>query len=263
MPPISTELDSSPDEPEIIEHSNGLQSIRLTTSNKDRVTLGRSEDLFVLVRTDLTEDNIDLGAAPLHAILSVLVSEDPFPGQRLDLLNERGGNGVGEMIWAKTYSENKGIVEQLEKAGWLARSVSSSLGQMHNVLALISVCSLTYHGSLRSGREIKQGFVTLPMMSIELSERALSHSCASCERWEQPTDSTRMPKCGKCKRRWYCNQEHQLEHWDEHKKVCKLLQQGRLATVENNKRKAVHQFMQNYSQQEHDHLTHSERDAQN
>lgn len=85
------------------------------------------------------------------------------------------------------------------------------------------------------------------MVSVEIPEQALSHSCAHCGRFEQPFDRERMPKCGKCKRRWYCNAQHQLEHWPEHKRACKLLQQGNMAQVEFNKRKEINAMMAEWS----------------
>ncbi|KAK4696089.1 hypothetical protein P7C70_g8431, partial [Phenoliferia sp. Uapishka_3] len=67
------------------------------------VALARQGASFALFNTDPDD-------SPVYAVISVLVTEDPFPGFSMD------GH---EMIWMKTYSENKGLFEQLEKAGWI------------------------------------------------------------------------------------------------------------------------------------------------
>lgn len=85
------------------------------------------EDSFVLASI-LTQEQIDRGGTHLYAILSVIAESDPFPGQKLPTMVDAttgdaapAPQAVGEMFWAKTYSENKGIIEELEHAGWLAR----------------------------------------------------------------------------------------------------------------------------------------------
>ncbi|ORY53982.1 hypothetical protein BCR35DRAFT_310478 [Leucosporidium creatinivorum] len=163
------------------------------------VCLARQGDYFVLAHSTLVDDM----TPPLWAVLSVMAHEDPFPGFSL------GGKGSGEMFWIKTYSENKGILEQLVEAGWVKVT----------------------------GRTLKQGFVTLPMVEVQLEESEISHQCPHCEMFEQVGDAERFKRCQKCKKRYYCSREHQELDWPEHKKDCKLLALDRRAEVENRKRR--------------------------
>jgi len=55
----------------------------------------------------------------------------------------------------------------------------------------------------RTGRTLKQGFVTLPMVEVQLEESEISHQCPHCEMFEQVGDAERFKRCQKCKKRYY------------------------------------------------------------
>lgn len=97
------------------------------------VALARQGSSVALLNTD-PEDS------PIWAMLSVLVSEDPFPGQTMDgheMIWVRavalacgaraGADRVLLLLQMKTYSENAGLFEQLERAGWIRECVAPSL----------------------------------------------------------------------------------------------------------------------------------------
>lgn len=89
-------------------------------------------------------------------------------------------------FWMKTYSENKGILEQLEK---------------QNILR-------------RTGEELDQGFVTLVGVETVLTRGQWSESCHGCGRREQLDDrKPRMLRCAKCKDRYYCNKKCQTSQY--------------------------------------------------
>ncbi|KAI5476638.1 hypothetical protein MNV49_007416 [Pseudohyphozyma bogoriensis] len=96
-----------------------------------------------------------------------------------------------EMIWLKTYSENKGIMEQLQAAGWIRDST----------------------------RRIQQGYVSLPMVEIRLHESEVSQQCPACEQFELATDEKRFKRCGKCKKTYYCSEKCQTDDWKIHKTI--------------------------------------------
>lgn len=139
---------------------------------------------------------------PVHATLSVMAGEDPFPGFSME------GN---ECFWMKNYSENEGLLEQLLQAGWLRDS----------------------------GRKIKQGYVTLPMVEIRLDESEIAKQCPNCEVFEQANHHERFKRCSKCKKAFYCSSKCQQEDYPIHKRICKDLAAGRFAEVENRKRREV------------------------
>ncbi|KAL8292975.1 hypothetical protein RQP46_000669 [Phenoliferia psychrophenolica] len=159
------------------------------------VALARQGTSIILLNTDPEE-------SPVWAVLSVLVSEDPFPGYTMD------GH---EMIWMKTYSENKGLFEQLERAGWIRDST----------------------------RKIQQGYATLPCVEIRLEETEMAHSCGACETFEAVTDPVRFKRCSKCKKVYYCKNDD----WKNHKMDCKDLATGKQANVENRRRQEVNSFL--------------------
>ncbi|TKA53206.1 hypothetical protein B0A53_04062 [Rhodotorula sp. CCFEE 5036] len=185
---------------------NGVKTLRLSwnsdpdlDSQKPRVAIGRTGDAFVLVAAD-SHDQDQRGGAYISS-LSVIVNEDPFPG-----LSMAGK----QMIWVKNYSENAGIVPQLERAG-LIRLV---------------------------GSKIKQGFVELPLAEVALEESEMIQQCAmrGCEKWETTETVPRFQRCSKCKRRYYCSIEHQHQDWPAHKADCKDLVKMRFTDVENRRR---------------------------
>ncbi|KAM0792794.1 hypothetical protein ACM66B_002563 [Microbotryomycetes sp. NB124-2] len=139
----------------------------------------------------------------IFANLNIMVPKDPFPGRNLA--------GGGEMFWFKTYSENEGLLEQLEQAGWVKSTP----------------------------RTITDELVTLPMVELKLSDAEITQWCAHCERFETTSILERYKKCSKCKRRYYCCVEHQHADWPEHKLDCKLLASGNFAAVENSNRAKV------------------------
>jgi len=47
----------------------------------------------------------------------------------------------------------------------------------------------------------------------------LAGTCAIC----QKTGVTELQRCSKCNVARYCGREHKVEHWKEHKKLCKRL----------------------------------------
>ncbi|KWU44692.1 hypothetical protein RHOSPDRAFT_33771 [Rhodotorula sp. JG-1b] len=186
---------------------NGVKTLRLSWSNdpdldsqKRRVAIGRTRDAFVLVAADAQDQRERFSGAYISS-LSVIVNEDPFPG-----LSMSGK----QMIWVKNYSENQGIVPQLERAGFI-RLV---------------------------GSKIKQGLVELPLAEVTFEESEMIQQCAlrGCEKWETTDTMPRFKRCSKCKRRYYCSIEHQHEDWPAHKADCKDLVQMRFTDVENRRR---------------------------
>lgn len=63
------------------------------------------------------------------------------------------------------------------------------------IASLSSLCS--------TGRTLKQGYVTLPMVEVQLEESEISHQCPLCEMFEQVEDTERFKRCAKCKKRYY------------------------------------------------------------
>ncbi|GAA5973342.1 hypothetical protein JCM11641_003083 [Rhodosporidiobolus odoratus] len=157
------------------------------------VALARNDDRFVLVWAQQAERHRRGGAWATD--LSVLAEADPFPGFSM------GGN---QMVWVKTYSENNGLLVQMEQAAWL-RPVGSAL---------------------------KQGITTLPLAEVMLSEAEVAQRCAMCDEYESVETATRFKRCSGCKRRYY----HQHQHWPAHKSDCKLLAKGCFAEVEQRRR---------------------------
>ncbi|GAA5891862.1 hypothetical protein JCM5296_003253 [Sporobolomyces johnsonii] len=165
------------------------------------VALARNDDAFALIMAS-EKDREELAWL---LTINVVAIDDPYPGMTLD---------GKQMIWFKNYSENEGLLEQLEKARWV-RAV---------------------------GRELKQGFVTLPLAHVLLDESELAQRCAQCEVYESIESKERFKRCTGCKRRYYCSKEHQLEHWSRHKKDCKDLARGDLTSVENRRRREQMDF---------------------
>ncbi|GAA5990711.1 hypothetical protein JCM10908_003199 [Rhodotorula pacifica] len=185
---------------------NGIKTLRLSwksdpdlDNDKPRIGIGKSGDAFVLAVADKKEQEERFYGGYISS-LSVIVHEDPFPG-----LSMSGK----QMIWVKNYSENEGIVAQLEKAGFL-RLV---------------------------GSKIKQGFVELPLAEVTLEDSEMIQQCAmrDCEKWETTETSPRFKRCSKCHRRYY----HQHQDWPSHKIDCKDLVKLRFTDVENRKRAAM------------------------
>lgn len=142
---------------------------------------------FMLIHSRLNpfDEYID----PLFAVLTAGSSEPLLPSN--DLLRKT--------FWMKTYSENEGILEQLEA---------------QNILR-------------RTGQVKTQGYVTLVAVETVLSRGQWAEVCSGCGRREQlGDDEPRMQRCGKCKERHYCTKECQTEDWPNHKADCKRLQKA-------------------------------------
>ncbi|TNY23322.1 hypothetical protein DMC30DRAFT_32076 [Rhodotorula diobovata] len=183
---------------------NGIRTFPVIIQGGDTrlAALGRAGDEFVLVLAQdaARKEETDSGNGILTS-LSVLVSEDPFPGLTMD---------GRQMIWVKNYSENAGLLEQLEQARVLRPT----------------------------GSTIPQGLVRLPMAVVVPDESEMAHRCAldGCERFESVETAPRFKRCSLCKRRYYCSTEHQHAHWARHKKDCKDLTAGRYTQVEQRRR---------------------------
>lgn len=115
--------------------ANGIRTLKLDWPHRNEldaesplVALGRTGDEFVLVVADEKKRD-ERPYDTFITALSVMVNEDPFPGWSME---------NRQMIWSvpslastpppliesfivhrvKTYSENDGLLPQLEKAGW-------------------------------------------------------------------------------------------------------------------------------------------------
>lgn len=123
-----------------------------------------------------TEPDQDSLCPRILYILSTIVHEDPFPAP--------GQNGKPRFSM-KTYTENVGVLEQLEALGILRRT----------------------------GISYKQGFVDIPVVEVCLEEDELVHACAAHYEDGGVTDSrmevvgTKHSRCSKCKQVYYCDQE--------------------------------------------------------
>ncbi|BGP37402.1 hypothetical protein JCM10450v2_001312 [Rhodotorula kratochvilovae] len=157
---------------------NGIRTFTLRLQGEDGAdeehlaALGRKGEQFVLVLAEqAARDKRGQDGAVLKTV-SVLVEADPFPGLTMD---------GRPMIWAKSYSENSGILEQLEKARVLRPT----------------------------GTTIKQGIVSLPLAEVVLGENEQSQQCAleGCEVFETVELKERFKRCGSCRRRYYCSSE--------------------------------------------------------
>lgn len=136
------------------------------------VALASVYGTFVLV---LPTEPADSLCPRVICILSTLAQENPFP--------EPGPNGRPRFSM-KTYSENVGIIEQLEALGIVSRT----------------------------GISYNQGFVNIPVVEVCLEETQLVHACvAHYEEEGLPgcleVVGTKHPRCAKCKQVYYCNQE--------------------------------------------------------
>lgn len=124
--------------------------------------------------------------------------------------------------------------------------------------------------------------MTLPLVELRLAESEMAQQCPACERFELPGGEERFKRCGKCKKRYYVRRstllqrrnkganphsrsapprrvpipsearpvergltssQCQLEDWKDHKIDCRDLAAGRLAQVENRKRKQTEDYM--------------------
>ena len=123
---------------------------------------------FMLIHSRLNpfDEYID----PLFAVLTAGSTEPLLPSN----------DSLRKSFWMKTYSENQGILEQLEA---------------QNILR-------------RTGQVKTQGYVTLVAVETVLSRGQWAEVCSGCGRREQ-LGEPRMLRCGKCKERHYCNKECQ------------------------------------------------------
>ncbi|KIM82966.1 hypothetical protein PILCRDRAFT_819767 [Piloderma croceum F 1598] len=149
--------------------------------------------------------------------LSTIVHEDPFPAP--------GQNGQPRFSM-KTYSENVGVLEQLEALGILRQT----------------------------GISYKQGFVDIPVVEVILKENELVYACAAHYEDNGMMDcqleviGIKHQRCGKCKQVYYCDQECQKRHWPVHKKDCPIAQRSPtdgLALIENRRRAGFSSFLSN------------------
>lgn len=109
--------------------------------------------------------------------LSTIVHEDPFPAP---------GSNDEPRFSMKTYSENAGLLEQLEALGVLRRT----------------------------GISFKQGFVDIPVVEVCLDEHEIMRACAAhYEKSGAAGDckleviGTRHPRCSGCKQVFYCDRK--------------------------------------------------------
>ncbi|GAA5870691.1 hypothetical protein JCM16303_001558 [Sporobolomyces ruberrimus] len=181
---------------------NGIKVLTRSNDPSTPLALCRNGESFSLIRSSNTDNPSPESTPPtidssiVAATVSVVVGEDPYPGFTMS---------GQQMIWVKNYGENEGLLEGLEKARFL-QSV---------------------------GRTIKQGFVTLPLCIVLLSEKEMVQTCTKCHKVETLDQVTRFKRCGKCKRRYY----HQIEDWPQHKSDCKDLSQLDFVSVENRRRR--------------------------
>jgi len=117
------------------------------------------------------------------SIISTTAVDDPYPAP------SSNGNPVFAL---KNYSENKGLLESLERIGMIRHT----------------------------GRRIPQGYVQLEMVEVLVPKDELIRPCLVCGQWEE-LGKPRYQKCGKCKVKYYCSRECQVGDWKEHKKLCK------------------------------------------
>ncbi|KAF8199751.1 hypothetical protein K438DRAFT_1822419 [Mycena galopus ATCC 62051] len=105
-------------------------------------------------------------------------------------------------FWMKTYSENEGMLEQLEEQNILRRT-----GETH-----------------------KQGYVTLIAVETVIKVGEWAECCAACGKREQlDSEGPRMLRCSGCQESWYCNKACQTEAWSYHKADCKRFKKMRTA----------------------------------
>lgn len=210
---------------------NGVKTLALALSSESdsslaadanvRVAVGRTADEFVLVAADEHARQERSGGAYIST-LSVLVSQDPFPGMSM------AGN---QMIWVSKQSPppppslplahtaversllrirrsrtTRRIRPSSRNSNELASSgctPSLSFWVLESLPGLRSrICSSR---ESRVGSEIKQGFVKLPLAEVTLHESEMLQQCAmpTCGKWETTETMPRFRRCSKCKRRYY------------------------------------------------------------
>ncbi|KAG9023657.1 hypothetical protein FRB95_012649 [Tulasnella sp. JGI-2019a] len=145
--------------------------------------LGSNQAQFLLIAATEPEDPYE---TPMFSRLSTILDSHPL----------KTPNGSGDYtFYMKTYSENETFLEQMIEQGTVERIVGAP--------------------------EVNQGFVSFPLVEAKISLKEMSKQCAYCERWEYVTDEKRLRGCSRCKRVWYCNENHQKQDWKEgHKKLC-------------------------------------------
>jgi hypothetical protein len=95
---------------------------------------------------------------------------------------EPSSDPMKKKFWMKTYSENKGILEQLEAQGILKRT----------------------------GEEEQQGYITLIAVETLITRGQWAETCSGCGRREQLGEAEpRMVRCAACQEFYYCNKECQ------------------------------------------------------
>jgi hypothetical protein len=149
------------------------QAIPSLGSSTDVALASIYGNFAIVLPTEPDEDSL---CPRILYTLSTIVHEDPFPAP--------GRNGKPRFSM-KTYSENVGVLEQLEALGIL----------------------------WRTGISFKQGFVDIPVVEVCLEEHELVHACAAHYEDYGVADlrleviGTEHPRCSKCKQVYYCDQE--------------------------------------------------------
>lgn len=201
---------------------NGVKTVRLTWTvdtdsgaDRPRIALGRTADALVLVAADKQDREERFDEAYLSS-LSVLVSQDPYPGFTMS---------GKQMIWVShSPALSDACVRQMGSFGLADRSrtirrtrescrnskgrASSDCEPVHRSRFLsVALARPDFKCPLRPphsvGSKIKQGLVELPLAEVTLDDTEMIQQCAKCGQWETSDTSPRYKRCSKCKRRYY------------------------------------------------------------
>jgi len=126
----------------------------------------------------------DLGALPLSR------SSSRGKGYRSD----------ARRLQVKDYSENSGLLEQLEEARVLRRCVLPVPLPPRPARSLTSLAR-----ARRTGSTVPQGLVRLPLAVVVLNEHEMAQRCAfeGCDKVESVETRERYKRCSSCSRRYY------------------------------------------------------------
>ncbi|KAG8877927.1 hypothetical protein FRB98_006479 [Tulasnella sp. 332] len=156
---------------------------RICTLGVQLGPLDRNQAQFLLITAAEPEDKYE---TPMWSRLSTILTS-----HQLQTPNASGDY----TFYMKTYSENETFLQQMTEQGILGKVVGTP--------------------------EVKQGFVSFPLVETKISLKEMSKQCAYCERWEYVMDENRLRGCSGCKRVWYCDENHQKQDWKEgHRAVC-------------------------------------------
>ena len=153
-------------------HITFAQAIPSLGSSADVALASIYGHFAIVLPTEPDEDSL---CPRLIYILSTTVHADPFPAP--------GQNGKPRFCM-KTYSENLGVLEQLEALGIVRKT----------------------------GISYKQGFVDIPVVEVCLEEHQLVHACAADYEdygvgYGLEETGTKHLRCSKCKHAYYCDQK--------------------------------------------------------